>query len=1280
MASQLAGRLMSLGIRRVDCVYTNTQNVAFEQRCEALVADFQAAGLVGVTHLYVRTSTALVPSLTELTADISAGITAINLTAIVLPDVQLYQLFKEARGTRDFLGAVHVAVFETSLELLKDMREGQPITVVDQTSYSEAYAAVALAAYELQVGEALMSDLTPSARLLSNGEVTDADMMRALCREDGYPVCGDPGVPDVTPRGCRCFDRTSARLEVIFSMARAANTFYTSSAGWLDGERDFPGTQVQWEVKPGNLFNAQVALDAATMALANATWTALVYGDYYAIPVANPIIGETVEAIGRAKGNRTIWLTLDHNEDLRLQQFLDKYNADGYVGPTARGAELLGAYARSQMKSNEDRTLISSALSILPKWVQMTHSFVDGFFNHTLAYPDGFWVYPFKKSSCADQGPWYRFYDGWTQGMPPCPDLQAAHTAGAGIYTALLDLVPSPPPVSERSAFVDSVRKALREGNISGITYDTVVILPLLWEDVPLMLELFEGTGAKGAQGDTKVLSLTCLSSDFQLFAYPDTLPGSSRHSACLDWQTQLMAYISYMAAQLAQQTQGERLFQGAVPTDRLRKRDSMSPHAWQRIADCHLYRRRLLEENSTDTSFAVCDYAPGCGGNASSDACSGRGRCQFPTAQMNAQTPGGLLPSQGWCVCHEGAKGRFCELNDDSHLGLALGIALGIGLSLLLLVPVVWFLWRKRSIAAVRRMLVDREAVSVPRRQSLGTDSEIIMVFTDIQGSTELWEHDPEMMDQSLQVHHRVLRLLLGIHHGYECNTEGDSFEVIFHRAGDAIRWACEVQLALLHPETLLAPKGINPFHSKLLCTWPRSLQTHQMGQFVLGPDGTTLFRGLRVRMGIHLGVPDANFRHSTSSRRRYEGCVVDVARAIVNAAAQGGQVLVSGSTWAALLPSEVTNLHLVVHHLGEHLLGDALPPMQLLEVLPQSLQKRAPFAPLRSHQQLSPSFFDAPVADSYVRGVVPGDPVCIMFTFVKPSACLKQNPEFEPALATLKSFTRELVRTHHGYECEERNGDFLLAFGSLVDAVQFSQALQVGSMALPWPESILAEPEAQPVPLPLVTENGDTDPSPMHVVAQPSASDSWLFRGLRIKCGFYWGVPTRCLPHGSTGRAAYFGPLMNRAARIASYANPGQTLCHSEAAEAYGEAWKKLHYKEGEDLREPPVAFISIGSRSLKGISSSVPLWQVASPLIAARVFNNSSPANTGIPLAIDNLMSPAGMFVPLYTPIYSNGKGDDTAHSPTAMEMELARQDSTVFESGDIFCARQISIHSR
>lgn len=48
----------------------------------------------------------------------------------------------------------------------------------------------------------------------------------------------------------------------------------------------------------------------------------------------------------------------------------------------------------------------------------------------------------------------------------------------------------------------------------------------------------------------------------------------------------------------------------------------------------------------------------------------------------------------------------------------------------------------------------------------------------------------------------------------------------------------------------------------------------------------------------------------------------------------------------------------------------------------------------------------------------------------------------------------------------------------------------------------------------------------------------------GLAMKMGMAMGLPRGIRPHGATGLASYYGPVCNRAARIASLASSGQIL----------------------------------------------------------------------------------------------------------------------------------------
>ena len=56
-----------------------------------------------------------------------------------------------------------------------------------------------------------------------------------------------------------------------------------------------------------------------------------------------------------------------------------------------------------------------------------------------------------------------------------------------------------------------------------------------------------------------------------------------------------------------------------------------------------------------------------------------------------------------------------------------------------------------------------------------------VTFLFTDIEGSTRLWESAPEAMRQALERHDTLLRLAIEAHGGYVFATGGDGFAVAF-------------------------------------------------------------------------------------------------------------------------------------------------------------------------------------------------------------------------------------------------------------------------------------------------------------------------------------------------------------------------------------------------------------------------------------------------------------------------------------------------------------------
>lgn len=173
--------------------------------------------------------------------------------------------------------------------------------------------------------------------------------------------------------------------------------------------------------------------------------------------------------------------------------------------------------------------------------------------------------------------------------------------------------------------------------------------------------------------------------------------------------------------------------------------------------------------------------------------------------------------------------------------------------------------------------------------------------LFTDIEGSTQLWERHPQAMKQALARHDAILQQAIEAHHGRVVKTTGDGILAAFETAMDALAASLAAQQAL-HTEA-----------------W-EDIQT------------------LRVRMGLHTGEAEARADD-------YFGPALNRAARLMSVG-HGGQVLVSASTVALVrdrLPPDVTLLDL-----GEHRLKDLIRPEHIFQVAHPALLPS--FPPLRS------------------------------------------------------------------------------------------------------------------------------------------------------------------------------------------------------------------------------------------------------------------------------------------------------------------------------------------
>jgi class 3 adenylate cyclase len=76
-----------------------------------------------------------------------------------------------------------------------------------------------------------------------------------------------------------------------------------------------------------------------------------------------------------------------------------------------------------------------------------------------------------------------------------------------------------------------------------------------------------------------------------------------------------------------------------------------------------------------------------------------------------------------------------------------------------------------------------------------------LTFLFTDIEGSTSLWEAQPVPMAQAVARHDALLRDAVQRHGGRIVKTTGDGIYAAFPAPGDGLGAVIDIQLALLDP-----------------------------------------------------------------------------------------------------------------------------------------------------------------------------------------------------------------------------------------------------------------------------------------------------------------------------------------------------------------------------------------------------------------------------------------------------------------------------------------------
>jgi predicted ATPase/class 3 adenylate cyclase len=178
-----------------------------------------------------------------------------------------------------------------------------------------------------------------------------------------------------------------------------------------------------------------------------------------------------------------------------------------------------------------------------------------------------------------------------------------------------------------------------------------------------------------------------------------------------------------------------------------------------------------------------------------------------------------------------------------------------------------------------------------------------VTFLFTDIEGSTKLWQQFPNTMPDALACHHAILRDAIEAHTGYIFQIIGDAFCVAFSTATDGLDAALAAQRALRE------------------ANW--------------GETGA-----IRVRMALHTGAAEVRAGEHTSGEY-VSGLTLSRAARLLSAG-HGGQILLSLATAELVreqLPPETT-----LRDLNAHRLKDLIRPEHIYQVVVPDLPSEFP------------------------------------------------------------------------------------------------------------------------------------------------------------------------------------------------------------------------------------------------------------------------------------------------------------------------------------------------
>jgi len=185
----------------------------------------------------------------------------------------------------------------------------------------------------------------------------------------------------------------------------------------------------------------------------------------------------------------------------------------------------------------------------------------------------------------------------------------------------------------------------------------------------------------------------------------------------------------------------------------------------------------------------------------------------------------------------------------------------------------------------------------------------------------------------------------------------------------------------------------------------------------------------------------------------------------------------------------------------------------------------------------------------------------VAICFTDIKNSTALWEilPVPMRSAIMMHNELMRRQLRIIGGYEVKTEGDAFMVSFSTVTSALLWCFSCQSHLLEQNWPQEILET---------------------VHCQEKLDADQNRIYRGLSVRMGIHWGRPV-CEQDPITRRMDYFGPMVNKAARVSAVADGGQISVSSDfiaeiqrTLEAYADDDRRDSVGSEDTVNDDPLA----------------------------------------------------------------------------------------------------------